>query len=145
MMWNQTYTYNKNMTKRQEDYKVNKILFVATLSFLAIMAFNQNTESEHSTTGQSAMMIAIDPTDGSFQIPSQQQRSALKTKRQTLEMQADEFKYRDTLKVHPDGTKSGVINPWFLHSIHATRNSDGKIVMHESKEPVAAQQPLEVE
>jgi len=109
------------------------------------VAFDKTTEIDaNAYVGQSALLVAIDPVDGSMQQPSQQQHSAFNLKRQTQQSTSNEFKYRDTLTVHADGTKSGVVNPQFLHSIQATRTADGTIVLHESKAPVE-QQLLEVE
>lgn len=133
------------MTNRHGEFKVNKFLLLLLLLVIAVVTYQQQqTEQITTTTSQSAMLVAIDPTDGSLVRPSLAQRQALEIEQQTTFNDTEKFHYRNTWTVHPDGTKSGVVNPQFLHSIYATLNEAGEIVLHESRE-VAPQQPtLEV-
>lgn len=135
------------MTNRRGEFKVNKLLLILLLLVIAVVTHQlQQTEQAAITTGQSAMLVAIDPTDGSLVRPSLAQRQALEIKQQATfnDNDTEKFHYRNTWTIHSDGTKSGVVDPQFLHSIYATRNDAGEIILHESKE-VAPQQPtLEV-
>lgn len=120
------------------------------LSILLLLIFSVVTyqlidnEKPAQVSGQQAMQIAIDPTDGTFVRPSIEQRQALKIKQQSLASDSEKIQYRNTLTVYPDGTKSGVVDPQFLHTIYATKNADGEIVLHEGKESSPQQATLEV-
>jgi hypothetical protein len=133
------------MTNRHGEFKVNKLLLILLLGVIIVFAnFQPQTVQQQKTVQQNAMLVAIDPVDGTLVRPNLAQRQALKNQQQTRVSDSEIFQYRNTWTVHPDGTKSGVVDPQFLHSIYATRNAAGDIVLHEGKE-VAPQQPkLEV-
>ena len=133
------------MTNRHGEFKVNKLFLILLLGVIIVLAgFQPQEEQQAKAVGQNAMQVAIDPVDGTLVRPNLTQRQALKKQQQALLNDSEKFQYRNTLTVHPNGTKSGVVDPQFLHSIYATRNAAGEIVLHEGREIVPQQPALEV-